>query len=133
MKFRQTSTSIKAIATVDGENGTGCKVGDSMGQISLKTGRFTGATACMLELDKEYKKLLKAKPCNKVTFTVEILFTDEIKQHEVDIVTSNVLDGLVWQVDGMGLAPDNSEAITSKITVVAENGTKLSKLLYDGK
>jgi hypothetical protein len=48
MKFKTTKTKIVAFAEKgDVElEGTGFKVGDSMGEIRLKDGKFVGATAC---------------------------------------------------------------------------------------
>lgn len=69
----------------------------------------------------------------KVKIIIELTFSDNIKQSEIDVIAANTLEGLVYQADSAGLAPAaTNEAFTRKITVIAENGTKLTKdLLKD--
>jgi hypothetical protein len=50
MKILKKGNYFKAYATVDNENGTIAKVGDHLGSISIVTGKFVGATACLVEL-----------------------------------------------------------------------------------
>ncbi len=41
----------------EGDNEGRSKVGDKLGQVSLKTGKFTGNTCSMLKLREEYDKI----------------------------------------------------------------------------
>lgn len=64
MKILKKGNYFKAYATVDNENGTIAKVGDHLGSISIVTGKFVGATACLVELKaklNEHKKTLMFK------------------------------------------------------------------------
>lgn len=74
MKFKKTKTSIIAFAeTKEDLKGTTMKIGDKMGTINLKTGKFVGATACMIKLHKEQEKakLGNTKTSFKVWLTIE--------------------------------------------------------------
>ena len=64
MKILKKGNYFKAYATVEKEGGTQFNVGDSMGSISIKTGKFTGATASLVEL---YNHLEKHKETTKVS------------------------------------------------------------------
>ena len=64
MKILKKGNYFKAYTTIKNEGGTVTKVGDSIGSISIKTGKFTGATASLIEL---YNHLEKYKETTKVS------------------------------------------------------------------
>lgn len=57
MKIKKKGNYLKAYCTENNELGTVFKVGDEMGSISIKTGKFHGATACMVELQEALDEL----------------------------------------------------------------------------
>jgi len=59
MKILKKGNYFKAYSTIDNEGGTTAPAGTHLGTISITTGKFVGATACLLELTKKlenYKK-----------------------------------------------------------------------------
>lgn len=56
MKIKKRGNLLVAFAE-QGDNEGRTKVGDKLGQISLKTGKFTGNTCSMLKLQEEYNKI----------------------------------------------------------------------------
>ena len=53
MKILKKGNYFKAYSTIDNEGGTIAPSGSHLGTISITTGKFVGATACLLELNKK--------------------------------------------------------------------------------
>jgi len=54
----------------------------------------------------------------KITLTVELEFEDHLNTDgDIDELTSNILDALVYVADHEGIVPDSSETFTKKIKV----------------
>ena len=54
----------------------------------------------------------------KLTFTVSVEFADKVtSDNEINEVADNVLKALVNEVNGNGLAPEESETFTTKVNV----------------
>lgn len=63
MKIKKKGNYLKAYCTEKNESNTMFEVGDEMGVISIKTGKFYGATACMIKLKEALDELnSKIKP-----------------------------------------------------------------------
>ena len=79
MKITKTKTHFIAMCTVDNELGTRGKVGDIIGKISIKTGKFVGVAN--VELLEEY--------LNYKDTTDNILYTKVFEQLKIDISSGN--------------------------------------------
>lgn len=61
----------------------------------------------------------------RLTFTVEIDFTESINENEVEDVCTSILEALKYEVDMIGMAPEDSEGLTERIKV-SNDVTKFS-------
>lgn len=61
-----------------GDNEGRTKVGDSLGQISLKTGKFTGNTCSRIKLQEEYNKINPEEKLEKLIERVIELIRKDI-------------------------------------------------------
>lgn len=61
-----------------GDNEGRSQVGDSLGKISLKTGKFTGNTCCMIKLQEEYDKVSPEEKLEKLIERVIELIRKDI-------------------------------------------------------
>jgi hypothetical protein len=55
MKILKKGNYLRAYATKKNENATRFQIGNEMGYINIKTKKFVGATACMVELHNALK------------------------------------------------------------------------------
>jgi hypothetical protein len=101
MKIKETKTNFIAICTEEREKETCFLVGDCMAKISKKTGKFIGATACMLELNEAYNKSLPkvVKKSFKIWVVIEeqTMFEDgseEYKDLEDNVQSAGHFDTL---------------------------------------
>jgi len=116
MKFKKTKTSLIAFAQTEEDiKGTAMKIGDSIGSMNLKTGKFVGATACMLKLQEEFDKIndkkeniMKAKNAS-----LELISTTTYKAGIVEINDKEVEFTLIEMND------ENNGSTTSEIVIVS--------------
>lgn len=73
----------------------GIKVGDSLGQISITTGKFSGNTICLVELSNHLRDYLKPKQEKYEQLVDEVI--DEIKK-DIAIGDLTVLDELLRMI-----------------------------------
>lgn len=72
-----------------GEMNPRIKVGDSLGDINIKTGRFKGNTVCLVELDKHRDEFLKPQKDKY----------EELINEVIDSIKSDVANGDVTVLD----------------------------------
>jgi len=73
MRTKETKTAFIAICTEPNEKETCFDVGDKMGEVSKKTGKFAGATVCMIELRNMYKGFMDNKENEKQKIVDDVI------------------------------------------------------------
>lgn len=68
----------------------------------------------------------------KVKLTIEIEFDEVVSTFDHIEIARNVAEALRDQVDHAGLAPEDSEAITTNFTVTVENKFSLTETIGIG-
>lgn len=71
MKFLNEGNRMVAYATEDNEKGTLFKEGEVVGNLNYGTGKFRGATICLVEIHKEAEPFIKAFEQGKVKKKIE--------------------------------------------------------------
>lgn len=113
MKILRTGNYLRAICTEDNEAETKFSVGQHMGSISIDKGKFTGATACLIELDKARDLLIRKEVAEaKATLEKHGYYTGNL-WHVIDVESRYICD----EGDAMEVLDNalNSEVTVSKI------------------
>jgi hypothetical protein len=92
MKILKKGNYLRAICTEDNEVGTRFSVGQHMGSISIDKGKFTGATACLIELDKARDLLIRKEVAEaRATLEKHGYYTGNL-WHVIDVESRYICD-----------------------------------------
>ena len=88
MEIRVKNGDFVAFCTEDRELGTVAKKGDSIGKMSMRTGKFVGATVCMAALKEKFDEHQQRKAADKGKLIENVI--RQIKQDIGDDDTSSI-------------------------------------------
>lgn len=101
--------------------GTLAKVGNEMGRISLKTGKFTGITKSLIPLTDYRTFILTNKPKTKLTLTIELEFginKKGVPEEDADVIALNVQKAIRNHIDHVGIVPDDADYLTTSVKII---------------
>ena len=88
MEIRVKNGDFVAFCTEDNELGTTAKKGNSLGRMSMRTGKFEGATVCMIALQQKFEEHQQRKAADKGKLIENVI--RQIKQDIGDDNTSSI-------------------------------------------
>jgi len=103
----------------------------SMGRINIATGKFIGATMCMLELTRHLEKYHKTLRTNEVNINLKLTFADKtISEDHLAEICQRVVETLMHECNhGNGIAPEDADTFTDEIVAICEDGLDVVKTI----